>query len=270
MAENVDYAGFQPQIAPPVEPNRPRWSIPAAIGVWLFSVGTLLIIPIVAVILWFILLLFMGKPVPSLTEETALLQWVSSPPVILVQVLSTMVAHLLTLGFIWMVVTGMGKRPFLESLDWYWNGRSTASKMLYIGGIVASVIAILFILGSILPPDKETAFDILLKTSRGVRYAVAFLAVFTAPITEEAVYRGVLFTGLRGRIGVNTTIVIISLLFVGVHVPQYWGAWAGLIGLTILSFTLTIIRARTESLLPCVGVHMLFNSINAVLLIFQR
>src|SRR5262249_50590785 len=108
------------------------------------------------------------------------------------------------------------------------------------------------------------------KTSHQVRVAVAVVAGLTAPFGEKAVYRRGLFSPLISRAGVKGTIAIVTFLFSFVHFPQYLGAWWGLAGITVLSFTLTVIRARMKSILPCVAVHFLFNIVGAVSIILQK
>ena len=252
----------------PPDPDSPHWSPQAGIGMWVLSVMALLIVPLVAVLAWYGIEVIRGAAPPA-TQE-GLNAWVLSPTVILVQVLSTVIAHIITLGFCWVLVTRMGRRPFLDSLGWKWEGRSAASKTLFVFGVVATMFAVFIALDRVLPQTKETQFDLLLKTSQQVRYAIAFMAVFTAPFVEEVVYRGVLFSALRKRIGVSSAIAFVTLLFSAVHVLQYWGAWAGMIGLTILSFALTLIRTRTGSILPCVAVHLVFNGVQALVIVFSR
>jgi membrane protease YdiL (CAAX protease family) len=131
-------------------------------------------------------------------------------------------------------------------------------------GTTVLMLTIFFVLERTLPASRETAFDRLLKTSQQVRVAVAFLAVFSAPIVEEVVYRGVLFSSLRNRTGVISAVLVVTILFGAVHFIQYWGAWSSLVGVTLLSFVLTVIRAVTRSLKPCVAIHLLNNVVGAL------
>jgi membrane protease YdiL (CAAX protease family) len=116
-------------------------------------------------------------------------------------------------------------------------------------------------------PESEPPFIQLLKKSYHIKVAVAILATFSAPFVEEVIYRGVLYSGLRKFFGIPATIIAVTVLFAGVHVPQYWGAWASLTGLMLLSLVLTIVRARTKSILPCVVIHTVNNSVISLLLV---
>ena len=186
-----------------------------------------------------------------------------SPSVVLVEVSSLIVAHLLTVLVCWAVITRVGKRKLFETIGWKWAGPTPVVKVLFVAGIVALMFALEIFFNITLPQTHETDFAKLLKTSQAVRELIAFMAVFSAPLVEEGVYRGVVYSGLRRAAGMWPAVIIVTVLFAGVHVPQYWGAWGGLAGILALSFTLTIIRAKTKSILPCFVVHTLFNAIGA-------
>jgi len=181
-----------------------------------------------------------------------------------------MVAHLITLAIIWAVVTSLGRRPFWRAPEWIWNWENSIAKFLFVVGVVVLMFAVEVVVSSLLPESKETDFDRLVKNAGNVRVLIAFLAVFTAPLVEEWVYRGVLYGGLRRVASTGTSILIVSLLFAGVHFPQYWGAWAGLISISVLSLTLTIIRAKTKSILPPIAVHVLFNAISSLVILSRH
>ena len=121
-----------------------------------------------------------------------------------------------------------------------------------------------------LPQSEENSFTELLKSSTRVRIAIAILATFSAPLVEEAVYRGILYSGLRKSFGVAPTVLLVTLMFAGVHVLQYMGAWVSIAGLTMLSLALTVIRARTKSILPCVAIHTVNNAFFSVLILLNK
>ena len=185
-------------------------------------------------------------------------------------VYSTIFAHLLTVLFCWAIVTHLRKQPFFESLGWNWAGLSPLFWLLisiavFIGiGLVNRFVFQRFL------PERETPFDQLLKSGPQVRIAIAILASFSAPLVEEIVYRGVIFGGLRKRFSAVTTVIIVTLLFAGVHVPQYLGAWASVAGLMLLSLVLTAVRAKSKSLLPCILIHFINNAIVSLVIVFKQ
>ena len=79
-----------------------------------------------------------------------------------------------------------------------------------------------------------------------------------------------LFASMRKHLGLVATVIVITLLFSGVHVLQYWGAWVSVAGLTMLSLALTVVRARTKSILPCVVIHTLNNAFFSVLILLNK
>jgi membrane protease YdiL (CAAX protease family) len=257
-------AASQPEGSP--DPDRPHWGPLAGIGVWLFSVATIIVIPALAGIGWMLLDRQRGLDVPPWTDRIALIDYLQSPRLIAVQIYATMIAHLVTLAFCWMVVTRLKARPFLKSLGWNWAGKSALYWVLFSASVFIAIMAADFILSRFVP-QSEPPFAELLKKSYHVKVAVAVLATFSAPFVEEIIYRGVLYSGLRKFFGIPATIIAVTILFAGVHVPQYWGAWASLTGLMLLSLTLTIVRARTKSILPSVVIHFVNNSVISLLLV---
>src|SRR4029434_122184 len=94
----------------------------------------------------------------------------------------------------------------------------------------------------------------------------AFVAVFTAPLAEELIYRGVLYSALERAAGMGVAIAVVALLFAGVHVFQYWNNIGVITGITLLRFTLTLARAYSGSILPPFIIHLVFNGIQALVL----
>jgi len=247
--------------AAPLDPDHPRWGVWTGIGVWLFSVAATFAIPTIGMFLW----VFIAKARGTLPPEG--LDPDNLPiPLLLTLIYSTVFAHLIIVLFCWAVVTNLKRQPFLASLGWHWGGRSVLYWVLVSIGIVIAVMTLGVVLSKFLP-ETESPFAKMLKRAQSVRVAVALLASLSAPFVEELVYRGVLYSGLRKRLGQAMTVTLVMLLFAGVHVPQYWGAWASISGLAVLSLILTVVRAKTKSILPCVTIHFIHNTIISVLLV---
>jgi membrane protease YdiL (CAAX protease family) len=246
-------------------PDNPTWGVLAGIGVWFGSVLALFIFPTIAVAILYFIKPPQGLPTganPDILAET-LKKWLMTPPLILAQIAMTMVAHLATIALCWAVATKFGKTSFKDAIGWRWNANSM-QKFIIVVGVVGGTILLMQILPKLIPDTEDTPFNQMLKTSQVVRYVVAALAVLTAPVTEELVYRGMLYSSLKRAVGVIGAVGITTLLFAAVHVPQYWGAWASLTGLLVLSLALTIVRAVSKSLQPCVIIHTLFNFLGAL------
>lgn len=175
------------------------------------------------------------------------------------------VAHLLTLIPAWLIVTRVGRYPFLRTLGLKWDGWFNFLLSAVLAVVLLAVgLTILYFSGS---PENE--FDRILRSSRAAALVAAFAATFTAPLVEEIVFRGLLYSALRRLVGVVGAVVFVFLLFAVIHVPQYWPSYGVIATILLLSFVLTLIRAATGRLLPCFIVHLIFNGIQSLFIVFS-
>ena len=238
------------------DPDNPPWSLLQALLIWVASMMLLLLPQLLAVP--YIAVHYQGlRPTPEvlLADKT----------LIVIVVSGLLPAHLITLILVWCVVTRLGKISARKVLGLDWNGgigiwQSSGLAILLFG--VAWLIALT--LGG-----KETELERILESSRAAALILAFLAVATAPIVEESIYRGVLYPALKRTMGAAPAVVIVTLMFAGPHVPQYWPNMAAISAITLLSVVLTIVRARTGRLLPCFVIHLVFNGIQSLIIVFE-
>jgi CAAX protease family protein len=174
-------------------------------------------------------------------------------------------AHLITLAIAWAVVTRLGKVPVKEALRWGWGHRVGVFKSVVLGLLLFGA-AWLFVLAF---GGKETELQRILDSSRAAALLVAFMAVATAPLVEEIIYRGILFPAWQRLTGSVAAVVIVTLMFAIPHVPQYWPNLAVIFSILMLSAALTIVRARTSRLVPCYVIHLVFNGIQAMLILVE-
>jgi membrane protease YdiL (CAAX protease family) len=244
-----------PSVAPAPDPDNPPWGVLLGLGlmvsVFLFQV-IVQIIFIVPYVLTF-----------RTTDREALQKILTGDKAILLSIIAIIPAHLLTLGLAWMIVTSFGKRPFWQTLGWSWSPRLGFWSCL---GLTVLLLGTGQALAKIFG-DPETELERMILSSTAARYTVAALATFTAPLVEEIVFRGVLYSALRKRVGVAWGAAIVILIFAAIHVPQYLPNIAAISTILLLSSVLTIVRARTGRLLPCVVIHFLFNGITSVLIV---
>jgi hypothetical protein len=246
-----------PAAAP--HPDNPPWGVLAAVGVVIASFVLMLVLQFAFIIPY---ALTLGTR--DMAEIARVLQ--SDKNVILLSVLAIIPAHLLTLLLCWVVVTGVRRRPFWRTLGWGWSPRLGASELFAWLGLAVALLGVSF-LSVKLFGDQETDLERWLMSSRAARYAIAALATFTAPVVEEVVYRGVLYSALRRRVGELASVGLVLALFAAIHVPQYKESWAAITTIVVLSLALTVLRARTGRLLPCVVVHLFFNGITSVFIV---
>jgi CAAX protease family protein len=89
--------------------------------------------------------------------------------------------------------------------------------------------------------------------------AVCVLVTVIAPIAEELLFRGYVFTALRRWRGPWVAALLTGIVFGLIHVAS--APVVFLVPLAILGFLLCLLRWRTGSLLPCIGVHAFNNAI---------
>lgn len=183
--------------------------------------------------------------------------------VVIISLALTLIMHVVGFAAAWMFVTRIGRRPFWQSLGWGWVPQF---KLVHAVGLAFLMIGVAVALEHILP-HKETDLEKFLKMGMSVRIMVAVLAVVTAPLIEEIVYRGVVYSSVERLTGKGAAVAFVTLLFTAVHVPQYWGSVAALTAIVSLSLVLTLLRAWTGKLLPCVVTHLVYNGVQAVVLL---
>jgi membrane protease YdiL (CAAX protease family) len=80
--------------------------------------------------------------------------------------------------------------------------------------------------------------------------------VVCAPVAEELLFRGWIYTGLRHRFGFGTTLFATSFLFAAIHwEPRH------MVLVLPLAFALGFIREQTGSIKPTVALHASYNSV---------
>ena len=224
------------------------------------SLVLLLFVPLIAAIPYFLYVWRtrgMPRPEALATDKTLLF----------ISILGIVPTHLLTILLVWLVVTEGRKRPFWKTIGFEWPPMasplvSTLACILIAGS--------LFVIGALVTSiwgGSKTDLDLLVESSLPARFATAFVAVFTAPLVEEMIYRGVVYSAVEQALGRAVAIGAVSLLFAGVHVFQYKNNIAVIIVITLLSFTLTFVRAYTGKLLPSFVIHLVFNGIQSVVIV---
>jgi len=103
------------------------------------------------------------------------------------------------------------------------------------------------------PPEEKVLEQI------GTGVLSAALTCVIAPIGEEFLFRGFIFTALRNWRGPWTAAAISGLLFGLVHVGST--PLLDLVPLAALGFGLCMLYRQTGSLYPCIAVHSLNNSL---------
>lgn len=242
-----------------MNPDDPPWGVLAAAAICLLTFALMAVVQAVALLAYAV-----RRGVPFTPQAIAEFG-TKDLGALFVEIASIIPAHLLTLAVAWAVVTRFGKFPFLETLGWKPDASLTFWKCAAIA--VALYLTSLGIVA--LTGNPKTELDKLIDSSRAAALATAFAAAFTAPLIEEIVFRGLLYSALQRLTGTVAAVIIVALLFAGIHVPQYRESLGVIGSILLLSFTLTLIRARTGKLLPCFFVHLIFNGIQSFLIVLD-
>ncbi|HEY8186278.1 MAG TPA: CPBP family intramembrane glutamic endopeptidase [Pyrinomonadaceae bacterium] len=269
-------------------PNNPSWGIGGALLVWLVSILLVVFMPL----LFLIPYIFYSGAANSLP---ALVEFASKDrTAILLQLLAVFPSHLITFLLVWLVVTRFGRQSFRAAIGlefptqfpWWLD-------LLLSVGVGIALFVVGSLIAKLLGASKSTQLEQIINSSLAARYTISFLAVFTAPFVEEFIYRGVLYSALQKtigiygglliasafgekldqnrqeRLGVSGAVVVVLVLFTIIHVPQYWPNFGVIAAVALLSIVLTLVRAFSRRLLPCVVIHFVFNGIQAALLIVE-
>jgi uncharacterized protein len=135
-----------------------------------------------------------------------------------------------------------------------------------VGGFVLVnllIQALLQLIGPVDPPEQQLLTDV---TAGGVTTALAVIAaVVMAPLVEEVVFRGVLFQGLKRKLGLWPGALLSGLLFAIVHVEVSQPIYSS--GLFLLGVLFAWTMHRFGSLLVPLAAHATFNGISVGLTI---
>ncbi len=240
-------------------PNDPPWGSFAAFGGWAISVILIIVLP------GLVLLPYLLTLDPPIKDNKAIVEFAQTDKTaIFLQVLAIIPAHILTLLFAWLVVTKGRRYSFRLTLGWDAGG----VRWWHYVGILVGFLAVASVIGHFVP-EQENDLIRILRSSRATVYLVVFMATFTAPIVEEVVYRGLLYSAIQRTAGVPIAFLVVTLLFALVHVPQYYPSYSTIFLLTLLSVLLTGLRVWSKNLWPCIVLHMIFNGLQSLVILIE-
>ncbi len=98
------------------------------------------------------------------------------------------------------------------------------------------------------------------------RIVFVVLAVILAPVVEEFLFRGVMFTGMTRSWGKWPAAVVVTLLFGLLHIADIAGYWPALGVITLVGLVMLLLRIRTGSLVPSMAMHAAYNGVQVAAL----
>jgi len=236
--------------------KNPPWTLFVAIATWFASVALLFLPQVFAIP-------YLAAHYRGTRPTTEML--LADKTLILILVSGVLPVHVITLVIVWAVATKFGKFSAIKTLGLTWNGKLRLWQSI---GLALMLYVAAFLL-TLAFGGQGTALDRLVESSRAAALIIAFLAVATAPLVEESIYRGILYPAIERTAGAKAAVILVTLLFAVPHVPQYWPNIGVISSITLLSVVLTLVRARTGRLLPCFVVHLAFNGIQSVIILFE-
>ena len=216
-----------------------RWRKPDLIAFTSFFVATVILLPVGI----FALLRLLQ---PGLRIEN-----LSGVQQILIQALMDLVL----VAFISFLVK-IHNRPILRTLHFIQGEHLALRRLVTTGALLA--LAVLLV-SSFFPTPSESPLEKLLTTTSSVVVFVVF-GVAVAPLIEEIIFRGFLFTALADVYGPGAAVPVTAILFAALHVSQLRGNWPAVAVILFVGYVLTVIRKRTDSVIPSVIVHTTYNS----------
>jgi membrane protease YdiL (CAAX protease family) len=157
------------------------------------------------------------------------------------------------------------QQPFWRSLGWRTPTlRQVAGYLLGGCGLAVTVNLALWLQPDVKDFPLEKMFD-----SLSASYALAAFAIAVAPLVEELVFRGVLFAVFERTVGVRFAVLGTAVLFAGLHIPEYWGAWNHAFIILLVGMVFSLARGVTGRLTPSVLLHIGYNSLMITGLFFS-
>jgi membrane protease YdiL (CAAX protease family) len=160
------------------------------------------------------------------------------------------------LAYVYFLVVIHYEQAFWTGLKWKSLSWPRAAQC-FMGGLALALFTLLVL---VVLPDKGNFPMEQLFTSPQAAYLIGGFAVLAAPFMEELIFRGVLFAFFENLAGLRFAIVSTALLFAGLHLAEYWGAWHHAALILLVGLVFSAARGVTGSLAPSVVLHLAYNS----------
>jgi membrane protease YdiL (CAAX protease family) len=171
------------------------------------------------------------------------------------QILLQVALDIAWVGFIFFLVRVIHQKNILETFRWQNTHHYHVTRLIALGAALAITV---LVISSFFPPSSPPAVEKLAESSRSVFLLVIFGVCF-APIIEEIIFRGFLFSVLSEFGGSRLAVPATAVLFALMHAPQLWPSLAGILLILAVGYVLSIVRERSNSLIPSFIVHTAYN-----------
>ncbi|MBI4464339.1 MAG: CPBP family intramembrane metalloprotease, partial [Acidobacteria bacterium] len=157
--------------------------------------------------------------------------------------------------FIYFTATRKYRQKFWQAIRWV-PGPARPLNYLLAGAGLALAAQLLFYW---VPSEKNLPIERLF-SSPGSAYLLAVFGICVAPFAEELVFRGFFYPVFERLWGFLAAVVLTSLLFAFVHMPQLSGGWVEILAIFGVGLVFSYCRGKTRSLLPPYLMHLTYNA----------
>lgn len=139
-----------------------------------------------------------------------------------------------------------------------------ATKQAGMAAVLAGVLMTAIAVGTLFwfPVDLSTLSGPLAIMQQGgfwVQTVLVVIAVVYAPVVEEYMFRGVLFSAFQRSWGTWPAAVVVTLLFTGMHAADKLDYLPGFALVFLLAAGTMFLRLRYRSLVPAIAMHFVYN-----------
>lgn len=124
------------------------------------------------------------------------------------------------------------------------------------GALLALAIAGL---NTFFPPAQELPIEQMFTTRTSI-YFLTGMAVLVAPLVEEIVFRGYIYSLLEPLWGKGGAVLTSALLFGSIHFPQLWPGYFQMASICLVGIILSGTRARTGNTTTAILLHLGYNA----------
>lgn len=269
MTVGSDFSESLGELPPEETPGLPSAEPPAAVfGALKAAVALVLLVlvqfftGIAVFIVAMIVAVAQGRDVANRTFANELINEITVPLLLVTALVSTLTVFVIARIWAWQMVrdtssAGVGLTPatLTQILGWFCAG-----------ALVAAIYV--FVALRIVPFDPSTPLGPLAAAaSRGgiERLAWALLALVFAPFVEEFFFRGLLFAGFARSWGSRAGAIIVTVLFIAMHLFETFRYWPAIVAVTLLAIGAMAARRLTDSLAPAMTFHAGYNLVIVVM-----
>lgn len=243
-----------PGLEPPALPERPP-PIPPKSG--LGGLFDLLLFLLTAGLLMLavgqVALVLAGKPAAEVLLD----------PIFNIQV--QVVFYVLLTGLIYAMVRFRRRLNFAEALALRSLPGFQMAATLLGGALLALAVAGL---NRFFPPEQELPIEQMFTTRTSI-YLLTGMAVLVAPLVEEIVFRGYIYSLLEPLWGKGGAVLASGLLFGSIHFPQLWPGYFQMATICLVGIILSLTRARTGNTSAAILLHLGYNAMLSAGLLFS-